>query len=582
MNKRRISMTVVGLTLAAWSFTACGKSQPAPPGAPSVWTIGMSQCNLGEPWRVQMNQDIRKAAESHPELRVVFKDSQNDSLKQRSQIEEYISAGVDLIIVSPKEAAPLTAPVAAAFRAGIPIIVLDRRVLGNEYTCFIGADNKRIGRAAGEWVVRKLGGSGRVVELKGLMTSTPGQDRHSGFHEGIKDSGIEIIFEADMKWLEPDARKEMESALSRFPKIDLVYAHNDPGAHGAYLAALAAGREKDILFVGIDGLPHEGQVYVKQGLLTASFEYPTGGREAVRDGPEDLSRTSGTQRDHSCLEGLHAGKRRKRRRAVEGRMRELSIMKPVVDIYIPLDARPAANASVWPVAVPQLAELVEVIQKCGGQPNVLNPDKPVSSVAEGMSVIRRARGDRFIAFIAGWAYPDFSVSPMGQLPADVPKLMLGSAIPDFPGAVGLLAAVAGTAHVGIPTSRLFVEDFADHTAYCGAIEAFLKTGVYRPPYPGTIDIPVTKEDITSARDAAKALRGMIYGAVGPRSMQMWNKISEADFLRTFGIAREGFDGLRLLKMAEAVPDGQAEEALHFLLENGMRISLGDGSHKGPD
>ena len=281
MNKRRISMTVVGLTLAAWSFTACGKSQPAPAGAPSVWTIGMSQCNLGEPWRVQMNQDIRKAAESHPELKVVFKDSQNDSLKQRSQIEEYVSAGVDLIIVSPKEAAPLTAPVAAAFRAGIPIIVLDRRVLGNEYTCFIGADNKRIGRAAGEWVVRKLGGSGRVVELKGLMTSTPGQDRHSGFHEGIKDSGIEIIFEADMKWLEPDARKEMESALSRFPKIDLVYAHNDPGAHGAYLAALAAGREKDILFVGIDGLPHEGQVYVKQGLLTASFEYPTGGREAV-------------------------------------------------------------------------------------------------------------------------------------------------------------------------------------------------------------------------------------------------------------------------------------------------------------
>ena len=48
-----------------------------------------------------------------------------------------------------------------------------------------------------------------------------------------------------MKWLEPDARKEMESALARFDKIDLVYAHNDPGAHGAYLAAKAAGREKE-------------------------------------------------------------------------------------------------------------------------------------------------------------------------------------------------------------------------------------------------------------------------------------------------------------------------------------------------
>jgi len=84
-----------------------------------------------------------------------------------------------------------------------------------------------------------------------------------------------------MKWLEPEARKEMESALARFDQIDLVYAHNDPGAHGAYLAAQAAGREKDIMFVGIDGLAQEGQVYVQQGILNASFEYPTGGKEAI-------------------------------------------------------------------------------------------------------------------------------------------------------------------------------------------------------------------------------------------------------------------------------------------------------------
>ena len=91
----------------------------------------------------------------------------------------------------------------------------------------------------------------------------------------------EIIFEADMKWLEPNSRAEMESALARFDKIDLVYAHNDPGAHGAYLGAKAAGREADIIFVGIDALPHEGQVYVKQGILAASFEYPTGGLQAI-------------------------------------------------------------------------------------------------------------------------------------------------------------------------------------------------------------------------------------------------------------------------------------------------------------
>jgi ribose transport system substrate-binding protein len=164
--------------------------------------------------------------------------------------------------------------------AGIPVIVLDRALLGDKFTCFIGADNKKIGKAAGQWIVKKLGGKGKVVELMGLMTSTPGQDRHTGFRDGLAGSGIEVIFQADMKWLEPDARQEMESALARFDHIDLVYAHNDPGAHGAYLAAKAAGRD-NIIFVGIDALPQEGVAYVRQGILDATFRYPTGGAEAV-------------------------------------------------------------------------------------------------------------------------------------------------------------------------------------------------------------------------------------------------------------------------------------------------------------
>jgi len=269
------------LVILAVVLSGCGKNGAEDDESKARWTIGMSQCNLGEPWRVQMNADIKKAAEAHPELRIIFKDAQNDTLKQRSQMEEFISAGVDLIITSPKESAPLTPVVAQAYQDGIPVIVLDRRVLGDQYTCFIGADNVEIGRAAGRFIVEILGGKGKVVELKGLMTSPGGQDRNAGFREAIKGTDIEIIFEADMKWLEPLARKEMESALARFDDIDLVYAHNDPGAHGAYVAAKAVGREKDIKFVGVDGLPHEGQIYVKQGILAASFEYPTCGKEAI-------------------------------------------------------------------------------------------------------------------------------------------------------------------------------------------------------------------------------------------------------------------------------------------------------------
>ncbi|MBE7501941.1 MAG: substrate-binding domain-containing protein [Verrucomicrobiales bacterium] len=276
-----VAITFTGCRKPAESAPSGGTSAPGTPSAGRVFTIGMSQCNLGEPWRGQMNADVKAAAERHPNLKVVFKDAQNDTLKQRAHVEEFVSARVDLIIISPKEAAPLTEPVAQAMAAGIPVIVLDRRLLGDQYTCFIGADNRKIGKAAGQWIRETLGGRGKVVELKGLMTSTPGQDRHQGFREGIAGSEIEVIFEADMKWLEPDARKEMESALSRFSQIDLVYAHNDPGAHGAYLAAKSAGREKAIKFVGIDALPQEGVAYVSQGILHATFQYPTGGAEAI-------------------------------------------------------------------------------------------------------------------------------------------------------------------------------------------------------------------------------------------------------------------------------------------------------------
>jgi len=279
----------VAASLLASMAVGC-RAKPAPnesarAGTPErPWVIGMSQCNLGEPWRVQMNADVAQAAAQHPNLRVVFKDAQNDSLVQRAQVEELASQGVHLLIVSPKEAAPLTRPVAEVYAKKIPVIVLDRAVQGDKFTSFIGADNVKIGRAAGAWASSALGGRGKIVELEGLMTSTPGQDRHTGFHAGLGEAdarSVEVVFTADMQWLEPNARREMESALASQRRIDLVYAHNDPGAHGAYLAAKAAGREKNMKFVGIDALPHEGRRYVEQGMLDATFLYPTGGKEAV-------------------------------------------------------------------------------------------------------------------------------------------------------------------------------------------------------------------------------------------------------------------------------------------------------------
>ena len=294
MTRQRLVHLLARLVLA-WMLVvqlACKKKTASSAHAGTSqdpWVIGVSQCNLGEPWRVQMNDDLANAAQSHPNLKLVFKDAQNDSLTQRAQVGELVAQGIDLLIVSPKEASPLTKPVAEAFQKGIPVIVLDRQVEGQEFTTFIGGDNKKIGREAGRWVAKAVGGRGKIGELEGLMTSTPGRDRHEGFLEGLSQlpdgnsldaPRMSIVFTADMQWLEPNARKEMDSALTTNPQIDVVYAHNDPGAHGAWLAAKAAGRV-GIKFVGIDALPHEGVQYVKDGVLDATFTYPTGGAEAI-------------------------------------------------------------------------------------------------------------------------------------------------------------------------------------------------------------------------------------------------------------------------------------------------------------
>jgi ribose transport system substrate-binding protein len=288
ITRRGHSRSIFGIGLAALAlaglahpaYSSHSKKLGAPP---AKWTIGMSQCNLGEPWRVQMNADVKAAAAAHPEITMLYSDAQNRSETQQSQVREFIQRRVNLIIISPKEARPLTRPVEEAVDAGIPVIVLDRKVQGTKYTCFIGGDNVKIGREAGKYMAKILGGKGEIVELQGLNTSTPAKERHDGFMEGIKGSQIKIVFAADCQWLEPNAQREMKSALSSHPKIDAVYGHNDPSAHGAYMAARqeGKGRENQIKFIGIDALPTEGVRYVKSGLMTATFQYPTGGKEAI-------------------------------------------------------------------------------------------------------------------------------------------------------------------------------------------------------------------------------------------------------------------------------------------------------------
>lgn len=249
------------------------------------YVIGMAQCNLGEPWRVAMNDQIAAAAKDYPMFEVIYSDAAQDNNKQIADIENFIQMGVDLLITSPNEAVPLTAVVKKAYEAGIPVILLDRKIDGDTYTQFIGADNVYIGQVCGEYVADVLlKDGGKVCEIKGLEGTSGGVDRDNGFREGIKKNPkVEIIAANNADWLREKAITIAEEMLQANDVIDLFFCLNDPMAEGAYIAAKNAGREKDILFVGVDGLPTPdgGIKSVMDGRLSLSMVYPTGGKEAI-------------------------------------------------------------------------------------------------------------------------------------------------------------------------------------------------------------------------------------------------------------------------------------------------------------
>lgn len=255
-------------------------------GDDGKFVVGYSQSNNAEPYRAQLNIQLKHFIEQdHPELELLpITDAKQDSSTQVSHVQQFVQQKVDVLIVSPNEAAPLTAAVQQACDANIPVIILDRTVNTDCYSTFIGGDNYVAGQKAGELAVELLPDGGNVVELQGILSNQPQIDRDKGFRDAIKENPkIEIVDHREAKWLKEEATKVMNQWLARNLEIDLVYAENDPMALGAQLAATSAGKEKDIEFIGTDGLaiPDGGIRAVQQGKLAGTFIYPTGAEEAA-------------------------------------------------------------------------------------------------------------------------------------------------------------------------------------------------------------------------------------------------------------------------------------------------------------
>ena len=267
------------------SLTSCQRNSPS-------FIIGVSQCSDDE-WRHQMNDEIVREALFYDGVQVEVRTAKDDSRKQIEDIRAFMQAGVDLIIVSPNEGAVMTPIVEEVYDSGIPVIVVDRKILSDKYTAFIGADNYEIGKAVGNYIATILGGKGRIVEISGLNSSTPAVDRHQGFISAIsRHPQLELVCSEDAAWLREPARVVMDSILKKRSDFDLVYAHNDRMAAGAYEAARSIGRDNELLFIGIDALPGDGcgLEMVLDSVLTATFIYPTGGDKVIQTAMNILQR----------------------------------------------------------------------------------------------------------------------------------------------------------------------------------------------------------------------------------------------------------------------------------------------------
>ena len=248
--------------------------------------IGFSQAMSNDDWRRSMNNSMKLQASLNPEIDLTIKDANYEVARQIEQIESLIADSLDVLIVSPIQSKPITSVVQKALNAGIPVLVVDRKTENQQYTAYLGADNIEVGRnAAKEIIASNIKDSIRIIEIKGLVGSSPAEERGMGFNQ-IIDQFKKALITATIEgnWEKESIQNKFRQLLNDDIKVDYVFAHNDRMVVGAWEVARELGIENEISFIGVDGLAgtNGGIQAVKDGVLKATVLYPTGGDEAIK------------------------------------------------------------------------------------------------------------------------------------------------------------------------------------------------------------------------------------------------------------------------------------------------------------
>ncbi|MET0634825.1 MAG: substrate-binding domain-containing protein [Chitinophagaceae bacterium] len=249
-----------------------------------TFVIGFSQC-VDDLWRKTMLDGMKRELAFHPNLSLKFREAGGNSAEQIRQVRELLRESIDLLIISPNETEPLTPIVEEVYTSGIPVIVVDRKIASRFYTAFVGSDNFEIGKLAGEYAASILKGQATAIEVFGLTKSSPAIERHKGFESATRSfPGIKVVQTIYGEWEKSTAEERIARAVPVDQKIDLVFAHNDMMALGAYEVFRKRGQFPLPRIIGVDGVPGEGggMQFVTDHRLVATMLYLTGGEESIQ------------------------------------------------------------------------------------------------------------------------------------------------------------------------------------------------------------------------------------------------------------------------------------------------------------
>lgn len=221
--------------------------------------IGVSQPHSTSAWRILQTESMTNALEGAG-YKVIYTDAQNNTQKQVADIEDILAQNPDYLVLSPREEDGLVPAIEAAKAAGVPVILLDRKVKGEEgvdYASYIGSDYVSAGRAVAEWLDKEFDGKCNIVEIAGTAGATATIERSQGFRDGLEGKEGMVLLASqvgDMKRVE--AQKAMENMLQAYgDSIDAVFCQSDEMAYGAVQALSIQGVEPgSIKICTMDGL----------------------------------------------------------------------------------------------------------------------------------------------------------------------------------------------------------------------------------------------------------------------------------------------------------------------------------------